>query len=92
MAAQQAAAQWASGQVPHVDLIGLVAVADAPGKLPRPLRDTLRLVSGGVPRAWRLPWVEAWRQGAPVTEAAPRELAALDRELSHLTDRSIPRV
>ncbi|MFE6808595.1 DUF6668 family protein [Streptomyces sp. NPDC057681] len=92
MAAQQAAVQWASGQVPHIDLLGLVAVADAPGRLPRPLRDALRLVSGGVPRAWHLPWVEAWRQGAPVTEAAPRELAALGRELSHLTDRSAPRV
>ncbi|MFC8668704.1 DUF6668 family protein [Streptomyces sp. NPDC057199] len=92
MTAQQAAAQWASGQLPHIDLVGLVVVADAAGRLPRPLRDLLRLVSGGLPRTWHVPWVEPWRQGDPVTDHQPRELTALARELSHLTDRSHPHV
>lgn len=88
MAAQQAAAQWASRQLPHIELVGLVVVADSAGRLPRPLRDLMRLVSGGLPRTWHVPWVEAWRQGDPVTVHQPRELAALGRELSHLTDRN----
>ena len=37
-AAQRAAQQWASGSVPGVSLVGLVTIADAPGRLPRPLR------------------------------------------------------
>ncbi|MEK8229339.1 hypothetical protein NKG05_30690 [Oerskovia sp. M15] len=30
-AAQAAATQWAAGLVPHVELLGLVIIADAPG-------------------------------------------------------------
>ncbi|MEU8132473.1 DUF6668 family protein [Streptodolium elevatio] len=64
-AAQEAAQQWASGAVPGVELLGLVAIADAPGKLPKVLRDALRFVAGGVPRVWQVPWVEEWRTGTP---------------------------
>lgn len=65
LAAQAAARQWAAGGLPGVRLLGLVAIADAPGKLPKPLRDLLRLISGGVPQVWELPWVEAIRLGDP---------------------------
>lgn len=44
-AAQTAATQWASGIVPHVEVLGLVIVSDAPGRLPRPLREFAQLVS-----------------------------------------------
>lgn len=64
-AAQAAARQWAAGVLPNVRLLGLVAIADAPGKLPKPLKDLLRLISGGVPQVWELPWVEAIRLGDP---------------------------
>src|SRR5690625_7783755 len=64
LATQTAATKWASGAV-DVDLLGLVLVADAPGRLSRPLRDLARLVSGGLPRVWNLPWIEAWRLGEP---------------------------
>ena len=61
-ATQNAARQWASGAVPPVELLGLVIVADAPGRLPRPLRELAALVAGGVPRTWHLPWVDyVWK-------------------------------
>lgn len=65
VAAQEFAARQA--ERPTVALHGLVIVADAPGRLPRNLNATIRLISGGYPRTWLLPWVEAWRQGQPVT-------------------------
>lgn len=74
-AAQLAATEWASGGVDGVDLLGLVIIADAPGKRPRPLKELAGLVAGAVPRTWFLPWVEAWRVGEEVTEAtASREV------------------
>lgn len=82
-AAQAAATQWAAGLVPHVEVLGLVLVADAPGRLPRPLRDFAQLVSGGVPRTWTVPWVEAWRLGEPpALSAAPRDVRRLVDDLS----------
>lgn len=77
-AAQRAAAAWASGSTPGVDLLGLALVADAPGRLPRSLKDFAGIVAGGVPRVWRLPWVESWRLGeTPTPETAPREVRRL---------------
>ncbi len=84
-AAQAAATQWASGLVPHVEVLGLVIVADAPGRLPRPLREFAHLVSGGVPRTWHVPWVESWRLGEPpALPDAPREVRRLIDELTAL--------
>lgn len=73
-AAQRALTQWAAGDTPAVDLLGLVLSADVPGRLPRPLRDYARLVGGGAPRVWALPWIGAWRSGEP---ACPRPVARL---------------
>ncbi len=85
LAAQAAATEWASG-LSGVDLLGLVTIADAPGRLPRPLKDLLKLVSGGVPRVWNLPWVEAWRLGeTPTLDTAPKAARAMVAELSELT-------
>lgn len=84
-AAKTAAKQWASGLVPEVQLLGLVLVADAPGRLPRPLRDLSRVVGGGYPRMWQLPWVESWRLGDPVgLDSAPREVRRLVDDLRTL--------
>ncbi|WP_460811274.1 DUF6668 family protein [Microlunatus endophyticus] len=84
-AAQTAARQWASGRVPSIHLLGLIIVADAPGRLPRPLRELQQLVSGGVPRTWTVPWVEAWRT-APADETnIPRSVRSLCDELRSLT-------
>ncbi|GAA4288606.1 DUF6668 family protein [Georgenia daeguensis] len=79
--ARLAATQWAAGDVLGVELLGLVLMADAPGRLPRPLRDLARHVAGGVPRVWSVPWVEAWRSGG---DAVPHALAVLRRDLATL--------
>ncbi|WP_104045450.1 DUF6668 family protein [Arthrobacter sp. ZGTC412] len=62
-AARSALTQWVSGAAPKADLLGLVILADAPGKTPKALRDFATIVGGGAPRLWTLPWVEAWRLG-----------------------------
>ena len=85
-AAQAAARQWASGSFgAGVTLLGLIAVADAPGRLPRPLRDLLSLVSGGLPRVWEMPWVEAWRLGDPPNSSQlPAAYERLAADLQHI--------
>lgn len=76
-AAQAAATQWAAGATPPINLLGLVLVADAPGRLPRALRELVRLVSGGVPCTWMLPWNEPWRLGEEITARGRRQPAAV---------------
>jgi uncharacterized protein DUF6668 len=88
-AAQNAARQWASGSVPHVRLLGLVAVADAPGTLPKPLRDFVKLVAGAFPRTWAIPWIQPWRLGEmPPLADLPKPLATLARDLNHVVSRN----
>ncbi|GAA1638553.1 hypothetical protein GCM10009744_29990 [Kribbella alba] len=73
--AQRAAAEWASGAVQGVLVLGLVLVADAPGRLPRVLDDFADIVGGGVPRVWDVPWIEEWRRGEePGPENTPDEV------------------
>ena len=84
-AAQRAAAAWASGTCPAVDLVGLVLIADAPGRLPRRLQQTADLVAGGVPRTWHLGWHEPWRTAAPQEGDEPRGLRRLRRDLTEQT-------
>lgn len=79
MRARHAATEWARGDI-AADLLGLVLIADAPGALPRPLRDLARLVSGGVPRTWRIPWVPQWRLQTPTLATAPRAIHRLFAE------------
>lgn len=82
-AAQSAATQWASGLVPFVNVLGLVVVADAPGRLPRPLREFAQIVGGGVPRTWSVPWIESWRLGEePSLLSVPREVRRLVDDLN----------
>jgi hypothetical protein len=84
-AAQHAAAQWAAGAAGPIDLLGLLLVADMPGRLPRPLRDWCQVVAGGVPRTWTVPWVEQWRLGEPAALAdGPRELLDVLTEIGEL--------
>lgn len=82
LAAQSALRQWAAGDAP-VHLHGLVLIADAPGGLPRALRDLAEVVAGGAPRCWLLPWSEAWRCGDP---QMTRPVTQLIRELSAVID------
>lgn len=60
--ARDLAAQYATRFVPpSTRLLGLVTLADAPGRLPTPLRRLRNLVSAAVPNAWHLSWVPEWR-------------------------------
>ncbi len=89
-AAQRAATEWAAGTVPGVELLGLAIVADAPGKLPRPLRDLAALVAGGVPRTWHLPWIEAWRLGEVDEASAPKDVRRLLADVRALLPSAPP--
>lgn len=72
-AAQAAAIQWASGAVEAVDLVGLLLVADAPGRMPKGLRDYARLVKGAFPQVIEMGWVDSWRVQEAWKEPTPRE-------------------
>lgn len=80
-AAQLAMRAWAGGQTPHIRLIGLVLVADAPGKLPRPLSDLAEVISGGVPHLWHIGWVDQYRQAVDPTDP-PRHVAKVLHEIN----------
>ena len=82
LAAKHAITDWASGSLPGVQLLGLAIVADAPGKLPRPLRELAHALGGAVPRVWSLPWSEAARLGAPVSANSSKEVRSLVEHLS----------
>jgi hypothetical protein len=84
-AAQGALIQWASGAAPAVDLLGLAVLADAPGKLPKPLREFAALVGGGAPRLWILPWVESWRLGDTTAGPPGRDYQRFATDLAALT-------
>ncbi|MDG9720690.1 DUF6668 family protein [Streptomyces sp. DH24] len=62
---------------PGLDLDAVVLVADAPGRLPRPLAQRVRTIESAVD-VHRVPWVPAWRLG-DVSGARPRETEALAR-------------
>jgi hypothetical protein len=89
-AAQSALMQWASGAAPELDLLGLAVLADAPGKTPKPLRDFTTIVSGGAPRSWTLPWVEAWRLGDSTTPPPARAYQRFITDLAALATDSTP--
>lgn len=83
-AAQDTLAQWASSGAGTSRLLGLVLIPDAPGRLPRPLRDLAQVVAGGAPRCWTIPWVEAWRYGPPTPETRPQAVRRLVDEIRTL--------
>ncbi len=42
-------------------LIGLVVVAESPGKAPRPVTGTVQLLRGAVPQLWQVPYIAPLR-------------------------------
>jgi hypothetical protein len=90
-AAQSAIREWAGADAP-VRLLGLVLIADAPGRLPPPLRRLAELVAGGVPAVWWLPWIEAWRVGEPpARHNAPKVVRRLLEDLRAVTEPPVVR-
>jgi hypothetical protein len=85
--ARDAARQHAAGAAGvAVDLVGLVLIADAPGRLPARTAALADLVSGAFDRVWLLPWLEEWRLAA-LTEPLPThpEVTRLSKDLRALT-------
>ena len=85
--ARDLAREHASGLAgPHTELIGLVLVADAPGRLPTRIGALADLTSGGFARCWQVPWLTEWRLAA-ATEPLPvhPEVARLSADLHALT-------
>ncbi|WP_406483085.1 DUF6668 family protein [Streptomyces sp. NBC_01615] len=62
---------------PGLDLDAIVLVADAPGRLPRPLAQRIKVIASVID-VYRVPWVPAWRTGDLAAEP-PRECAQLAR-------------
>lgn len=85
-AAQSAARQWASGSVPLMNVKGVVFMADAPGRTPKPLRELMAVVAGGYPKSWFVPWIEQWRtaESDHTNIKLPKELVALIDEYPSL--------
>jgi hypothetical protein len=87
--ARDAMSQWQVGDVPEgLLLAGLVAVADAPGKLPRRQAEVLRLLAGAVPRLWTVPWLDELRMAEEPEELPlPPPLVRLSLDLEALRHR-----
>ena len=77
--ARDLARQHASSLQGDVELLGLVLVADAPGRVPRRTAGLRDLVAGAFPRAWHVPWLEEWRL------AASSEPLPAHPDVQHLT-------
>jgi hypothetical protein len=90
LAAQQVAIRTTPGGAwagQHV--VGLVVISDQPRRLPRPLVDLGRLVSGGYDRVWQIPYVEQWRLGGdPAAGLLPIAVRRLTADLDELSRRS----
>ncbi len=63
--AQDHAREHRDGDCGPVPLLGVVIVADSPDRVPAPLLRLERLLAGALPVLGRVPWVPAWRVGAP---------------------------
>ncbi|MDQ1287034.1 MAG: hypothetical protein QG622_599 [Actinomycetota bacterium] len=84
--ARAAVHQWNSHDVPdRLTLLGLVAIADAPGKLPVPQSQALRLLAGAVERLWTVPFLEDLRRAPDIHGLPmPPALAKLSSDLEAL--------
>lgn len=82
-AARDVLIQWAAGRLTANQLRGLVLIPDAPGRLPPQLAEQARLIAGGAPRAWLLPWLDELRLSTdPLGPAAlPRAVATFTEGL-----------
>lgn len=86
LGAKRAIATSVAGRVPQIHLLGLVVIADIPGRKPRELRDLERLVRGGVPRSWLIdfdPQLRLVEKPADL-HAAPLDLVRLRRDIDVL--------
>jgi hypothetical protein len=85
--ARDLARQHASGRAGNTGLLGLVLIADAPGRPSLRARELRQLVSGAFPRVWHVPWLEEWRvagSSEPLPAPPPVQQLAAELARSHL--------
>lgn len=89
-AAQDVAIEWASGALPG-QLVGLVVGADAPGRLPRSLRDQFQISSGAFPHCTFVPWQAQWRsaQENDVNADHSRHITKIAATVAAWTERTL---
>lgn len=74
----QALGAFEDGDTPQgLELLAVVLVADAPGRLPLSLLRRIRVLRS-VARVHRVPWIPAWRTDGPM-KYVPRQLVTLSR-------------
>ena len=74
----QALGAFEDGDTPQgLELLAVVLVADAPGRLPLSLLRRIRVLRS-VARVHRVPWIPAWRTDGPM-KYVPGQLVALSR-------------
>lgn len=79
--ARDVATQYLAGRTPNgVRLLGLVTVADQPGRLPRPIAAAKGLLAGGYPHTWHVPYIPEYRllTGLPNEDCPPIHPAVAD--------------
>lgn len=78
---------------PASTVLGLVLVADAPGRLPRQAARLADLVTGGYARTWQIPWLDEWRLAAVDAPLPPHpEVRRLVADVAAALDRTARRV
>lgn len=79
--ARDVATQYLAGRTPNgVRLLGLVTVADQPGRLPHPIAAAKGLLAGGYPHTWHVPYIPEYRllTGLPGEDCPPTHPAVAD--------------
>jgi hypothetical protein len=85
--ARTVAREWASNNLPNVQVHGLIIVADAPGRTPKPLQQLASHVSGAVPRVWHIEWVEQLRTSPATPELAAGPFKSLTPQIQLLREQ-----
>jgi hypothetical protein len=85
--ARSAAREWASNDLPNVQVHGLIIVADAPGRAPKPLQQLATHVAGTVPRVWHVDWIEQLRTSPATPELATGPLKSLTPQIQLLREQ-----
>lgn len=85
--AQHALKEWASGGVHPVRLLGLVVIADTPVKPPKQLRTFQKVVMGGAPESWEIPYMDSFRTSEPeYSESLNLRLSMFRRSIQSIAE------
>lgn len=87
--ARELAAQYLAGAVPNgLRILGLVTIADQPGRLPKELAAAQNLLAGAYANTWRIPFIPAYRlfsclpsDAAPATHPSVADVFAAIRSV-----------